>query len=75
MLMKFEFSRQVFENIEIPSFMKIRRVGIVPCGRTDRHTEGPMDRKTDGQKERQAGRQAVRHHEAYGRFSQFCGRA
>jgi hypothetical protein len=40
-LMKIEFFRQSFENIQISNFMKIRRVGagVVPCGRADGQTD------------------------------------
>jgi len=35
--MKLEFSRQILgKNTQISNFMKIRPVGVVPCGRTDK---------------------------------------
>ena len=41
-LVKLEFSRRIFENIQISNFMKIRLMGeelLYVVGRTDRHDE------------------------------------
>ena len=59
MLVKLEFSREIFEKItQILSFMKIRRVEAELL-----HEDG----QTDGRKER--------HHEANSRFLKFCEQA
>ena len=39
-LMKLEFPQQIFEkNTQISHFIKIRPVGVVPCGRMDRRID------------------------------------
>jgi hypothetical protein len=62
-VIKLDFSRQIFEKYINTKFMKIRQWGVElfrADGRTDEQTE---DRQTD------------RHDVANGRFSQFCEHA
>ena len=64
--MKLEFSRHIFENTQIQTFMKIREVGDEVF-----HDDGWTDGRREGRKEGQTDRQTDRHDEANSRSSQF----
>jgi hypothetical protein len=53
-LVKLEFSRDIFENVWISNFMKIRPVWsrVVPCGQMDRQTDGRTDGRAAGERDK-----------------------
>ena len=72
-LMKLEFSRQIFEKYTSIKFHEnsLNRSRVITAGRMHSHTDG----QRSGQTNIRTDRQADKHEEAHSRFSKFCERA